>query len=234
MTLPQAIKLNSSWLGKKKNTRGEKPTLTASPGRIINLSPPQLFLFFPARMSASASVAAIPAHMASRVCLLLQSSGKRYGPQEGEDLSFDASDLPNPSQASRQGTGKSSKLQQDFFQQPGVATFFDDLLLTQVIELCTHTANMEATRKEQDDETHNDDDRDEQGRVIKVVGVSCEFGKHRSVALVERLANTLRSEYGLACTVVHHNIDTQVIQKRQQRERASHRDRKTAACNDDS
>jgi hypothetical protein len=59
------------------------------------------------------------------------------------------------------------------------------------------------------------------------MGVACEFGKHRSVALVERLAITLRADHGFACTVVHHNIDTQAAQKKQQRERAFQRDNKT-------
>jgi RNase adaptor protein for sRNA GlmZ degradation len=178
--------------------------------------------------------------MASLVCLLLQSSGQRYGPQSGQDLTFDASDLPNPSQASRQGTGKSSKLQRDFFQQPGVEEFFAGLL-TKVLALCVQTATVEAERRhknvpDEEQEDDNDDacDRDDQGRIIKVVGVSCEFGKHRSVALIERLAATLRSTHGLTCAVVHHNIDTQTTQKRQQRERASKRAQKTHHTRSDS
>jgi hypothetical protein len=129
--------------------------------------------------SASAATTDTPVRASSFVCLLLESSGHRYGPQDGQDLSFDASKLPNPSLSSRQGTGKSSKLQQDFFQQPGVQAFFD-ALLAQILARCTDIAALEATRSqldqtdittdpdENDDDNNDEENRDEQGRVIQV------------------------------------------------------------------
>ena len=152
-----------------------------------------------------------------QVRLLLQSSGKRYGPQE-QDLAFDASSLPNPSQAARQGTGLSSKLQQDFFHQEGVQQFFDDVVLQVEALYKTSVVGDPEDQKE-------DGDYDEEGCRIKVVGICCEFGKHRSVALVERLAVELRAR-GIVCTVVHHDIETQKTLKNQQRARAHARDRK--------
>jgi len=48
----------------------------------------------------------------------------------------------------------------------------------------------------------------EEGRSYLTIGIGCTGGRHRSPAIVERLAKSLESKHKLAVTIVHRDIDT--------------------------
>ena len=110
--------------------------------------------------------------------LVLVSFGYENGAAQDCFRTFNAKALCNPSRELRKKhSGTSLTLQADFFKAPGVQDFFDATLQ----EICG-AALSESRGFEQE----------------LRIGIGCERGRHRSVALVERLARELHLQAAIA------------------------------------
>ncbi|KAJ3021174.1 UNVERIFIED_CONTAM: hypothetical protein HDU68_009774 [Siphonaria sp. JEL0065] len=105
--------------------------------------------------------------------LKIQSFGHRFGPlQPPPALLFNARTLPNPPKHIRtRSTGQSKSLQESFMSHAEVQSFFDNAT-TAIHELLKESSR----------------DNDNKGIQVVDIAVCCEMGRHRSVAICERLA----------------------------------------------
>ena len=98
--------------------------------------------------------------------LKLISFGARYGSPKEADVIISVKHFENPSKEARDNyTGTSKRLQKEIYAQPNFETYYSEVL-EQIRELSSTGDEL-------------------------VVGIGCEEGKHRSVAIVERLAMDL-------------------------------------------
>lgn len=119
----------------------------------------------------------------TRLSLLLQSFGYKHGVPPGVDFVFDARCLPNPhwDPALRDLTGHDTAVAEHLAAQPQTQQFFDDV--SGFLERWLPQFRAE-------------------DRSYVTVAIGCTGGRHRSVYLVERLAEHLRQRYPQ--TVVRH------------------------------
>ncbi len=108
--------------------------------------------------------------------LLFQSFGFKYGMPDGVDFVFDARCLPNPhwQEELRAQTGRDEAVQAYLMAQPDTIKFADDISRFLHDWLPRFRAN---------------------DRSYVTIGIGCTGGKHRSVYLVERLAEEFRKQY---------------------------------------
>ena len=108
--------------------------------------------------------------------LLFQSFGFKYGMPDGVDFVFDARCLPNPhwQQGLREQTGRDQGVREYLEAQPDTIKLANDI---------TDFLNDWLPRFRAND------------RSYVTIGIGCTGGKHRSVYLVERLAEQFREQY---------------------------------------
>ena len=117
----------------------------------------------------------------------IQSFGFKYGAPTDVDLLADARFLPNPfwNEELRGGTGLDDAVSEFVLSSPGATEFLD-----------SYVAALEPVWRGY---------RRENKRHV-TLAVGCTGGKHRSVALVESLAERLRREAGLNVSVRHRDL----------------------------
>jgi len=116
----------------------------------------------------------------------VMSFGFKYGIPVDADMVVDARFIPNPywDPELRELTGQDAAVSSMVLTQDGVRTFIDH-----VVGLATTTSGGYVN----------------EGKRFATLAVGCTGGKHRSVAIVERIATTLR-EQGLSAAVVHRDL----------------------------
>jgi UPF0042 nucleotide-binding protein len=126
----------------------------------------------------------LPSQTPGRLAVTFQSFGFKYGPARDPDLLFDVRFLPNPHYETelRPLTGKDSRVV-DFINRGGALdSFYDhlhpllDYLLPQYLA---------------------------EGKAHLVVAIGCTGGRHRSVAIVEHLAQRYRDDSDFLIEVSH-------------------------------
>lgn len=115
------------------------------------------------------------------------SFGFKYGAPSDVDLMFDVRFLPNPYfvEHLKALPGTSEEVREYIFAQPETNEFLKHL--TPLLEYCLPQYQRE-------------------GRAYLTVGVGCTGGRHRSVALAERLGADLRASLGIKLDVVHRDV----------------------------
>jgi UPF0042 nucleotide-binding protein len=126
----------------------------------------------------------VEAAHAGELSILLQSFGYKYGLPQAVDFVFDVRCLPNPHWVPelRALTGVDAPVAEHLAAQPAIAAMLDDIhgfLARWLPEFAR------------------------ENRSYVTIAIGCTGGKHRSVYLVERLAERLRGAY--AQTLVRHN-----------------------------
>lgn len=118
----------------------------------------------------------VAGHVDKSISLLFQSFGYKYGIPLDADIVFDARCLPNPywHEELRNFNGLHSEIKNFLGNSSLVGTFLEDM--------CNFLNKWLPTFSEQ-------------RRVYITVGIGCTGGTHRSVYLVERLAEAFRSNY---------------------------------------
>jgi UPF0042 nucleotide-binding protein len=71
----------------------------------------------------------------------------------------------------------------------------------------------------------------EHNKSCTTVAIGCEQGRHRSVAVVERLAEQLGGSYNVE--IIHRDLQRTGYDKKKQKERTINRDRKYNNCDED-
>jgi UPF0042 nucleotide-binding protein len=130
----------------------------------------------------------LPRQTVGRLSVTIMSFGFKHGPPRDEDLVFDVRFLPNPHYESelRDLTGLDGEVVEYIARDGRLQELYDrldplmDFLLPQYIE---------------------------EGKAHLVVAVGCTGGRHRSVAIAERLGARYRERPDLDVTVVHRDID---------------------------
>jgi RNase adapter protein RapZ len=130
----------------------------------------------------------LPHAPASRLAVTFMSFGFKHGPPRDEDLAFDVRFLPNPhyEPSLRELTGHDRRV---------VAHIAEDgrleELYTRMEELLDFLLRQYVT----------------EGKSHLVVAIGCTGGRHRSVAIVEHLADRYRNWDSLGVAVLHRDID---------------------------
>jgi UPF0042 nucleotide-binding protein len=130
----------------------------------------------------------LPRQTVGRLSVTVMSFGFKHGPPRDEDLVFDVRFLPNPHYESdlRELTGLDREVVEYIARDGRLQELYDrldplmDFLLPQYIE---------------------------EGKAHLVVAVGCTGGRHRSVAIAERLGARYRDRPDLDVTVIHRDID---------------------------
>jgi UPF0042 nucleotide-binding protein len=118
----------------------------------------------------------------------LQSFGYRYGLPDEADMVMDTRFLPNPHwvEGLRRKSGLHAAVRDFVLERADAQEFLD-----QVVGLVRFTAPRFLA--------------EEKRRLVLAVG--CTGGRHRSVAVVEELAERLKAETGVVVSVSHRDID---------------------------
>ncbi|KAF6753903.1 hypothetical protein DFP72DRAFT_900837 [Ephemerocybe angulata] len=150
--------------------------------------------------------------------LRIRSFGRRYGPlfpdstpSSGSQhptrtraLTFDVRSLPNPPKDIRMSySGLSKPLQEWLFSKPEVVTRVD--------EICREVERSLSDIQEGDDDGDNvegEDSEGDHGRVSLDVGICCQLGRNRSVAVVETLGRRKWPE-GWRVEIGHRDVHQQ-------------------------
>ena len=130
----------------------------------------------------------LPRQTVGRLSVTIMSFGFKHGPPRDEDLVFDVRFLPNPHYESelRDLTGLDCEVVEYIARDGRLQELYDsldplmDFLLPQYIE---------------------------EGKAHLVVAIGCTGGRHRSVAIAERLGARYGERADLDVTVVHRDID---------------------------
>jgi len=110
------------------------------------------------------------------------SFGYRYGPPSA-DFILSVRHFPNPSKSSRDRlTGLSSRLQKEIFQQKDSSELYTSIL-TEIDQFVNNIEKEEVT-----------------------IAVGCEEGKHRSVAIIEKLAREVVFAHS-ECEIHHRDLE---------------------------
>jgi len=111
-----------------------------------------------------------------RMSVLFESFGFKYGIPGDADFVFDARSLPNPywEPSLRALTGRDEPVQRFLESQPGVCRFIDDIAQFMATRIAEHQA---ANRR------------------YLTVAVGCTGGQHRSVYIVEKLAERVAAHW---------------------------------------
>jgi UPF0042 nucleotide-binding protein len=114
------------------------------------------------------------------------SFGFRYGPPQSAELLFDVRFLPNPyfEDSLRAGTGLDDEVAEYVLGSP-----IGSGLLDRLGDLCRYLLPL----------------YDREGKAYLTIGIGCTGGQHRSVAIAEALAETLR-EHGRKLNVEHRDV----------------------------
>lgn len=120
------------------------------------------------------------------VQLIVMSFGFKYGIPVDADMVMDARFIPNPywDPALRELTGRDNEVSTMVLSQAGVTDFIDH-----VVGLVATTTSGYIS----------------EGKRFATLAIGCTGGKHRSVAIVERVAELLRAR-GIASAVVHRDL----------------------------
>ena len=123
-----------------------------------------------------------------RLHLFVTSFGFRNGLPREADLVFDVRFLSNPHyvEALRPLTGLAPAVDDHVTADPFFAPYFDRLCAMLVPLLPRYVA---------------------EGKSYLTIAIGCTGGRHRSVAVAERLAQRLRAESGVVVTIRHRDID---------------------------
>ncbi len=130
----------------------------------------------------------LPRQTVGRLSVTVMSFGFKHGPPRDEDLVFDVRFLPNPHYESelRDLTGLDADVVEYIGRDGRLEELYErldplmDFLLPQYIE---------------------------EGKAHLVVAIGCTGGRHRSVAIAERLGARYRERPDLDVTVIHRDID---------------------------
>ena len=130
----------------------------------------------------------LPRQTVGRLSVTIMSFGFKHGPPRDEDLVFDVRFLPNPHYEAelRELTGLDREVVEYIARDGRLAELYErldplmDFLLPQYVG---------------------------EGKAHLVVAVGCTGGRHRSVAIAERLGERYRSRPDLDVTVIHRDID---------------------------
>jgi UPF0042 nucleotide-binding protein len=130
----------------------------------------------------------LPRKAAARLALTFMSFGFKHGPPREEDLAFDVRFLPNPHYEPelRELTGHDERVVQYIGGDGRLRELYArlhgllDFLLAQYVA---------------------------EGRTHLVIAIGCTGGRHRSVAIAERLAERYRDQEHLDVAVAHRDID---------------------------
>jgi RNase adaptor protein for sRNA GlmZ degradation len=144
----------------------------------------------------------------------LVSFGYANGPLKKATITFSVRHFPNPSRQLRSAMdGRNARLAKHMFDQPEAELLFQ--------ELSTKVTDFVATRTRPDANI--------------IIGVGCEEGKHRSVAVVERMAHVLRDIYRneVNIVVVHRDLDRKLRKKAAAKANADRRMLKSAFADDE-
>ncbi len=137
----------------------------------------------------------------------LISYGGSYGRPDGWDLCISVSHFENPPKSCRdQMTGLSSRLQKEVYQHESFEGLYQPIFAN-IIKLIQKNVTQENL----------------------MIAVGCEMGKHRSVAIVEKIRNDLISQS--ICQrdqieVIHRDLERKQRQIATQKEYAKRRDEK--------
>ena len=117
----------------------------------------------------------------------LISFGFRYGTPSTAELQFDVRFLANPyfEEELRDLTGREDAIAENVLQNPRGKE-----LLERLCDLCEFLLPL----------------YDEEGKAYVTIGVGCTGGRHRSVAVVESLADSIRSK-GREVNVEHRDVE---------------------------
>lgn len=133
----------------------------------------------------------LPSQTPGRLAVTFQSFGFKYGPARDPDLLFDVRFLPNPHYEPdlRPLTGKDQQVV-DFINRDGALQAFYDHLHPLLEYLLPQYLN--------------------EGKAHLVVAVGCTGGRHRSVAIVEHLAERHRPSGDYLIEVSHRDVGRSV------------------------
>ena len=130
----------------------------------------------------------LPHKAAGRLALTFMSFGFKHGPPREEDLAFDVRFLPNPHYESglRELTGHDERVVEYIGRDGRLQELYERLYELLDFLLAQYVA---------------------EGRAHLVVAIGCTGGRHRSVAIAERLAERYRGRDDLDVAVAHRDID---------------------------
>lgn len=132
--------------------------------------------------------------------LHLISFGSKYGPPKEADKIISVKHFENPSKEVRDNyTGTSKRLQKEIYAQPNFETYYSQIL-DRIRELSSAADDL-------------------------VVGIGCEEGKHRSVAIVEKLTLDLK-EFFEKIEIEHRDINRKKNEKSKNRTYSERRKQK--------
>ena len=140
---------------------------------------------------------------------------KLFDPPYDPSNRYKLQSLPNPAHSLRAGgkTGQNKDLQEEWFGTDQVLSFHNKLV-TEIQALLDDTTHNNQDQEESESE-EADSVGDEEPLVI-CVQIGCAKGKHRSVAMVERLAKhhwTLPNGNELEVTVTHRDLQKQGVKE---------------------
>jgi RNase adapter protein RapZ len=130
----------------------------------------------------------LPRRTAGRLAVTFMSFGFKHGPPREEDLAFDVRFLPNPHYEPelRQLTGLDQRVIEHIAGDGRLEELYGRLHALLDFLLAQYAA---------------------EGRAHLVVAIGCTGGRHRSVAVVEQLAERYREREDLDVAVAHRDID---------------------------
>jgi len=122
--------------------------------------------------------------------LNLISFGYQYDKPKEADLVLSARHFPTPSKEVRQKhDGTHTRLQNDLYHHKDFNGLYDKLLEEILNFISQHQTNIEPAE------------------LTLTIAVGCEEGKHRSVAIIERLAMDLEEIHEAQITITHRDLD---------------------------
>ena len=130
----------------------------------------------------------LPRKAAGRLALTFMSFGFKHGPPREEDLAFDVRFLPNPHYEPelRELTGHDARVVEYIGRDGRLEELYERLYELLDFLLGQYVA---------------------EGRAHLVIAIGCTGGRHRSVAIAERLAERYRGRDDLDVAVAHRDID---------------------------
>src|SRR5947208_5908500 len=130
----------------------------------------------------------LPRKTAGRLALTFMSFGFKHGPLREEDLAFDVRFLPNPHYEPelRELTGHDARVVEYIGRDGRLEELYERLYELLDFLLGQYVA---------------------EGRAHLVIAIGCTGGRHRSVAIAERLAERYRGRDDLDVAVAHRDID---------------------------
>ena len=130
----------------------------------------------------------LPHKTAGRLALTFMSFGFKHGPPREEDLAFDVRFLPNPHYEPelRELTGHDARVVEYIGRDGRLEELYERLYELLDFLLGQYVA---------------------EGRAHLVIAIGCTGGRHRSVAIAERLAERYRGRDDLDVAVAHRDID---------------------------